>query len=150
MTTSVFLVVHEISDDYHPIAGPPGNFFRNFALRQITLVFWSSTTNRCTILARFPSSKLCMRGGGGDRSLQLLFFGCTSDDYHPIAGPPGEIFEISLYVKSRLRFGALRRNTLAFWTGIFEVTQGSGAAKSEPVGRRRREEEEREARRSKI
>ena len=83
MTTSVFLVVHEISDDYHPIAGPPGEIFEISlyvksrlyfgALRQITLVFW------------------------------------ISDDYHPIAGPPGEIFEISLYVKSRLYFGALRQ-----------------------------------------
>ena len=32
-----------------------------------------------------------------------------SDDYHPIAGPPEETFEISLYVKSRFYFGALRQ-----------------------------------------
>ena len=32
--------------------------------------------------------------------------------------------------------------TSIIWTGIFEGPEGSGAAKSEPVGRRRREEEE--------
>ena len=57
-----------------------------------------------------------------------------SDDYHPIAGPPGEIFEISLYVKSVVHFGALLHNPSYILDGDFEVPQGSGAAKSEPVG----------------
>ena len=69
-----------------------------------------------------------------EREIVFLVVHEISDDYHPIAGPPGEIFEISLYVKSRLYFGALRQITLVFWTGIFEGPQGSGAAKSEPVG----------------
>ena len=41
-------------------------------------------------------------------------------DYTPIAGRPGEFLEISLYVKTRVRFGALRQNKRTFWTGILK------------------------------
>ena len=39
MTTSSFLVVHEISDDYHPIAGPPGEMFEKFCSTSYSLYF---------------------------------------------------------------------------------------------------------------
>ena len=44
-----------------------------------------------------------------EREIVFLVVHEISDDYHPIAGPPEETFEISLYVKSRFYFGALRQ-----------------------------------------
>ena len=44
-----------------------------------------------------------------EREIVFLVVHEISDDYHPIAGPPGETFEISLYDKSVHDFGALRQ-----------------------------------------
>ena len=64
----------------------------------------------------FPSSKLCMRGGGLEIDHCKLQLRQREIDYHPIAGPPGEIFDkfrstsnlgqiLELYVKISVQPG---------------------------------------------
>ena len=88
-------------DDYHPIAGPPREFFDNsknvpplYNPSFLVLFFWSYMRSR----------ELHLR----EREIVFLVVHEISDDYH-LAGPPGEIFEISLYDKSVHDFGALRQ-----------------------------------------
>ena len=128
------------------LPGLQDNFLRNFALRLVLRILtiitllsglqenflkFRSTTNPCMILELYDKSLY-----NQDNYDNFCFFGCTWD-----------LRRLSPYCRaSRRNFRnfALRQITLVFWSptsnhacildGDFEGPQGSGAAKSEPVG----------------